>query len=213
MQFGFIFLSRKINRYIEKIRSGYYLGMSLMISLILKDSGIAVGGGLIVYGRPLIKRHPSSSISIGARVVLCSDSRYTALALSQVVKISTIRPGAVIEIGDDVGISGACVIAAQSIFIGEQVLMGANVLIVDTDFHTIDPVRRRFNDAPNQIGCAQVRIETNVFIGTRATVLKGVTIGRDSVVAAGAVVVSGTYPDGCVLAGNPARVIGSVYKK
>lgn len=154
-----------------------------------------------------------SAITIGDRAVLCSDSRYTALSLNHCVKISTIGKDARIEIHDDVGISGACIVASEEIIIGSQVLLGANALIVDTDFHSVSPENRRFNDDPNRIGRAPVRIGTNVFVGAGATILKGVRIDRDSVVAAGAVVIAGDYPPGSILAGNPARVVGSVYRK
>ena len=161
----------------------------------------------------MIDRHPLSTIVIGDRIVLCSDSRYTALALNHRVKISTISAGARVEIGNDVGMSGVCIVCAKLIRIGSEVLIGANVMLIDSDFHPIRPVGRRFSDDVDQIKIAPVIIGDNVFIGTGALILKGVTVGDDAVIAAGSVVTAGTYPAGAILGGNPARVIGSAYDK
>jgi acetyltransferase-like isoleucine patch superfamily enzyme len=179
----------------------------------VQRKGVQLGDGVVFYGKPHISLFPSSKISIGSKTIICSDSDFTALALDHPTKLSTIRADAEIRIGNEVGISGACIVCAEKIDIGSEVLMGANVVIVDTDFHPINPVGRRHSDDVTQIGVAPVFIGDNVFIGTKATILKGVSIGKDSVIAAGAVVATGDYPQGSILAGNPARVIGSVYKK
>jgi acetyltransferase-like isoleucine patch superfamily enzyme len=81
--------------------------------------------------------------------------------------------------------------------------------VVDTDFHPIAAAGRRYNNRPEDIGCAPVRIGRNVFLGTGSVVLKGVTIGDNAVVGAGAVVVS-DVPADAIVAGNPARVIGQI---
>jgi len=85
-------------------------------------------------------------------------------------------------------------------------MLGANVTIADTDFHALEPRGRRFNKNPEAIGSAPVRIQDNVFVGTGAYILKGVTIGANSVVGAGSVVTS-SIPADVIAAGNPARVI------
>lgn len=184
-----------------------------LIELILRWRGVVLGAEPRFYGFPLVMRHPGSYIEIGRRVVVCSDARFTALALNHVTKISTVRPEARIVLGDDVGMSGACIVCARSIRIGSEVMMGANVMIMDTDFHPMAPQGRRFSDDIDRIGVAPVDIGDNVFLGAGCTVLKGVRIGADSVVAAAALVVAGDYPAGSILAGNPARIIGSVYSR
>lgn len=94
------------------------------------------------------------------------------------------------------------VISCVAVDIGEECLIGDGVLIVDSDFHHTDPLKRREtpeNDAPVSIG-------DNVWLGSRVTVLKGVSIGRNSVVAAGSVVTR-DVPENTIVAGNPAKVI------
>lgn len=103
--------------------------------------------------------------------------------------------------------NGIRVIAERSeIVIGEACLVGMDVLIVDSDFHDLDP-SKRVTGVPK---FGSVKIGDNVFVGARATILKGVTIGRDSVVGACAVV-SRDVPAGAIVVGNPARVVGNVY--
>lgn len=183
----------------------------------LRRRGVKLGVDVVVYGTPLVLMHENSAIEIGDRVVLCSDSRRTALNLNHPIKISTVAEGALVRIGADTGISGATLVSALSITIGKEVLLGANVMIVDTDFHPIAPLNRRHwgtNDiGTSKIGTSPVIVGDNVFIGADSILLKGVNIGRDSMVAAGSVVVRGDYPDGAILAGNPAKIIGSVYQR
>ena len=172
---------------------------------------LLLGSRIVMYGFPILNFHPDSRVEIGDDVILCSRSHDTALALNHPVKLSTIAAGASLTIGRDSGISGATIVCAKSIRVGAEVLLGANVVIVDTDFHPIAPQNRRHSDDDSRIGVAPVEIGDNVFVGMDAVVLKGARIGRDSVVAARAVVVRGDYPDGAILAGHPAAVIGSVY--
>ena len=163
-----------------------------------------------VYGWPIVSMAEHSRIQIGARSVLCSDSNFTALGVNHPVVIRTLKQGAEIVIGEDTGISGGSICAASSIRIGAGCLLGANVTIADTDFHAVNPVNRRYNNS-DEIAVAPIVIEDNVFIGANAFVLKGVTIGRDSVVGAGAIVVR-DVPPGSVVVGSAAMVKRSVYK-
>src|SRR5678810_1091699 len=96
-------------------------------------------------------------------------------------------------------------------------LISWNVGIADSDFHPIDPAQRHqdalalapyYKNRPPRppIRTAPVRISDNVWIGMNAVILKGVTIGENSVVAAGAVVTKTVEPNR-VVAGNPAVAV------
>lgn len=182
-------------------------------AFVKNNRGASLGERPMFYGLPSIQLHPSSQLHIGNGVVLCSDANFTALALNHRVKISTVRKGACITVGNQVGMSGVCIVSASRISIGSDVLLGANVLIVDTDFHPVSPINRRHSDDVNVILSAPVNIGSNVFVGAGAVILKGVTVGDDSIIAAGAMVTAGEYPQGAIIAGNPARVVGSVYSR
>jgi galactoside O-acetyltransferase len=108
-----------------------------------------------------------------------------------------------ILIGDNVSINNAfSAIAFSKISIGNDVLIGVNCSIIDTDAHEIDP-ERRMGRNPNT---ASVMIDDNVFIGSNVTVLKGIRIGRNSVIGNGSIVTK-DIPDNVIAAGNPARII------
>jgi acetyltransferase-like isoleucine patch superfamily enzyme len=180
---------------------------TFLIQNILRARGVRVGISCSFFGNPIIGLHQGSSISIGKHCSFISRPSMTALGTAHPVILRTLLPGASIVIGDDSGLSGCSICAAQRISIGKGVLLGAEAIIVDTDFHPVYPNRRRAPLA--NAASAAVCIEDDVFIGARVIVLKGVTIGQGSVVGAGAVVTR-SFPPMSVLAGNPAKVIGTV---
>ena len=157
------------------------------------------------YGLPFIRvGGRGSRIVIGRRFVANSKLSRNSFGIIQRVVVRTVGHGAEILIGDNVGISGCTVSAAKSIRIGNNVLVGSGVIISDSDAHPIDPQDRLWGTGG---GCASVVIEDDVFIGARAIILKGVTIGKGSVVGAGAVVAK-SIPPFSIVVGNPAKVIG-----
>ncbi len=98
---------------------------------------------------------------------------------------------------------GTRILVAQEVVIGAGCTFSWDVQILDNDFHTMTV------DGAQQPATAPVRIGDRVWVGTRAVVLKGVTIGSGAVVAAGAVVTRDVPPN-AVVAGVPARVVGQV---
>lgn len=171
--------------------------------------GISVGRRVVFYGRPIIDRHQGSAIIIDERVVLCSLSRYTALGVCRPVIVRTLSKEAIVKIGKNSGLSGVTICAVTSVSIGKDCLIGANVVIFDTDFHPVEPEGRRLSPIV-KAKTIPVFIGDNVFIGANTIISKGVTIGDNSIVGAGSVVVK-DVPPGCIAAGNPAKVIRSLY--
>lgn len=117
-------------------------------------------------------------------------------------------------VGDFTLLNGAIVMAEELIQIGSHCLISWGVGIADSDFHPLDPAQRLidahalapfFKDRPPRpkLKTAPVKIGDNVWIGMNAVILKGVTIGENSVVAAGAVVTK-SVPANTIVAGNPA---------
>lgn len=164
--------------------------------------GVTVGPGCRFYGVARFHRVGRSSIVIGEGCVFRSVPWSNPVGVDRRCMVSAIGSGARVEIGANSGFTGTVVCAAEEIVIGDNVLCGSNVTIVDADWHGLDPAARRGNVGAT----APVRIENDVFIGLGAIVLKGVTIGRGSVVGAGSVVTR-SIPARSIAAGNPARVI------
>lgn len=157
------------------------------------------------YGLPFIRvGGRGSRIVIGKRFVANSKLSRNSFGIIQRVVVRTVGHGSEIRIGDNVGISGCTVSAAKSIRIGNNVLVGSGAIISDSDAHPIDP-RDRLRGGGGE--CSPVVIEDDVFIGARAIILKGVTIGRGSVIGAGSVVAKSIQPYS-IAVGNPVRVVG-----
>lgn len=119
--------------------------------------------------------------------------------------IIVARYGGKISIGTGCGISGTTIYAMNSIKIGENVLIGGNCKIIDNDFHPLH-VSQRINQKVEDIKTRAIEIGDGCFIGANSIILKGCKLGKNCVVGAGSVV-SGTFPDNVILAGNPARII------
>jgi acetyltransferase-like isoleucine patch superfamily enzyme len=159
--------------------------------------GVRLGSDCSFFGRARFLRHPRSRISIGAGCRFRSSHASNLIGVNRPCIISTLIEGAEIEIGPNCGFSGTVVSSAVRIVLGENVRCGANTLITDTDWHMDDP--RSGSNMP-------IAIENGVWLGANATVLKGVTIGRDTVVAAGSMVTK-SLPSGVVAAGVPAKIL------
>ena len=94
---------------------------------------------------------------------------------------------------------GSRMSASDEIIVGDGVMLANGAYVTDSDWHTVYDRMARTDPAPVHIG-------DNVWLGDHATVLKGVTIGENSVVAARAVVTR-DVPANVIVAGNPAKVV------
>jgi acetyltransferase-like isoleucine patch superfamily enzyme len=126
----------------------------------------------------------------------------------------SVEPAGLLEIGDDVTLTGAVFWCAHHIVVGRRVSISYNVMIADSDFHPKDLAQRRLDaeaispagdvNARPAFDCRPVIIEDDVQIGIGAIVLKGVRIGAGARVMPGAVVTR-SVPRGATVQGNPAH--------
>jgi len=164
--------------------------------------GVSLGAGCSFIGRPRFVRHPDSSIMIGSNCRFNSSKDATVLGVNHPCIISTSKTGAKLIIGENCGLTGVSIGSTQKIVIGNNVRIGNNTMIMDTDWHWDDP-----RTGPN----APVEICDNVWLGINVTVTKGVTIGENTFVAAGSIVTK-SLPPNVIAAGIPARVVRSLGK-
>jgi acetyltransferase-like isoleucine patch superfamily enzyme len=120
------------------------------------------------------------------------------------------RPALVI--GDHTVIANSCTIAvARRVEIGRHCMLAADTWIVDSPGHPADPAARLAHLPPRPEDVKPVKIGDNVWIGRACFILPGVTIGEGSVVSAGSVVTN-DVPPYTIVAGYPARKIGTLQR-
>ncbi len=154
--------------------------------------------GYVLAGRrvSIVKRH--AEIHFGRYVSLGDETGIAVVGRSD-------RDRAALWIGAGTYLQARVHLNCQAaVRIGERCSISWDVEIIDTDFHQVVTE----DGSPHQIR-APIVIEDRVWIGARAIILKGVTIGHDSIVGAGAVVTK-SVPPFSLCVGNPARVVRTV---
>lgn len=174
------------------------------IRLMFALHGVHWGRGWHIWGMPIIQRYGGSRICLGDGLMLRSWRTTNPLVPMHPVVLATRSRAARIMVGCNVGMTGTTLVAAERIEIGDNVLIGANCVIVDTDFHPLDPVQRQTD--PLAGAHRPVTIEDDVFIGMQSIILKGVRVGAGSAIGAGSVVTK-DVPAGAIVAGNPAAFV------
>lgn len=184
----------KIYRLIDLLQ--LYIGNLNYIQAYLWE--IKIGSGVKFYGRINFLKSKKSQIIIGNNCTFRSSKTSNWIGIDRPCMISTQEGNnVIIRIGNNSGFSGTVIGAFIGITIGDNVRCGANTLITDSDWHLDDP--RVGEPKP-------VFINDNVWLGVNSVVLKGVTIGKNTVIGANSVVVS-DIPENVIAAGNPCKVI------
>jgi len=157
---------------------------------LLRLRGARIGAKSSIGSRLAVRK--ASSITLGSRVEIEHD-------------VFLKMTGGSLTVGDFTFIGRGCEIdVAQSVTIGAHTLLAPNVFITD---HTHNHARaQRLDEQGSRNG--PVVIGDDAWIGAHAVVLAGVTIGDGAIVGAGAVVTKDVAPY-AIVAGVPARVIGS----
>ena len=166
---------------------------------------IKIGKQSKFFGIPIFRRHPTACVVIGDYCQFRSAEWSNTIGLNHRCVVSASH-GAVITIGNNCGFSGTVIAANESITIGHRVLCGGNCTIVDTDRHPVDSEARARNEVPTS---EPIIIEDDVFLSMNVVVLKGCTIGKNTIVAANSVV-TGSLPANVIAGGVPAKVIRSL---
>lgn len=185
---------------------------SIFAHLWLKFLGVRVGKNCIFHKTPMIQKHPSGEIIIDRNVMINSSQSLYASSMTGRTKLHALSRTSKIIIRSNCGINGSAVISrSKKIEIGKGTIIAGNCIIMDSDFHHISPVENRWQGpgAGDGIDDREINIGEYVWIGLNCIVLKGVSIGRGSVIAAGSVVVN-NIPPMVVAGGIPAKVISHI---
>ncbi len=167
----------------------------------------------IIFGKKLRVRGPLNlkikrgcKLIIGNNLSIVSGLNINPLGrnIESMIRCDDI---AVITIGDNVGMSCISIWSKKSIFIGDNVKLGANVIIMDSDMHSLNYLERRhFSSDSINAKSKKIIINDDVFVGTGSIITKGVEIGERSIIAAGSVVVK-NVPCDQIWGGNPAKFL------
>jgi acetyltransferase-like isoleucine patch superfamily enzyme len=182
--------------------------LAALVTRWLKAQGVVVGKRFVSQIRPFVRLHPGSVISLGDDCAMHNGTGQNVAGVTHTTVLATTTSRARIEIGRNVGLSGAILVAAQSIQVEDDVRFGVNVRVYDNDFHPMD-FHERMRDNQQATQCAPVVIGRGAWIGADALILKGVVIGDFAVVGARSVVTK-SIPRCSVYAGNPARFIKQI---
>ncbi|MBR4324051.1 MAG: acyltransferase [Bacteroidales bacterium] len=202
----------KFFRIVPKLKNKFY---RIWNRLYFKLIGIEYGKNMCVFDKIYVRGY--GKITIGDNFLFTSGEANNPICRNIRGCFSTTTKDSEIIIGDNVGISSACIWAQKSITIGNNVNIGGDCLIMDSDCHLHNYLQRR-RGVSKKIGkdkylemipCAPIVIEDDVWIGARCQILKGVHIGARSIIAAGSVVTK-DVPADCVAAGVPARIIKNI---
>lgn len=197
-----LLIIHKVWNVIDRILSKLYIWFALKINGISCED-------LRSNGRPFFRIHPNGNLFIGHSLRLNNGKRFNVIGYTQPC-VLFVGEGAMLKIGNNVGLSQASIICHYNIEIGNNVKLGGGVKVFDTDFHSLSPDDRldHSRDMLNKKKSA-VKIGNNVFVGAGSIILKAVEIGDNSVVGAGSVVTK-SIPTNQIWAGNPAKFIRSL---
>jgi acetyltransferase-like isoleucine patch superfamily enzyme len=159
--------------------------------------------------RGIIYIYNKGCISFGENVQIISASIYNPIGGENRCYLTTRTKNAKIILGDGARISNSAIYAFESIEIGKNVFIGAGCKIYDSDFHSVI-LEERLETVDTHINSKAVKIHDGVFIGAHSIILKGITMGENSIVGAGSVV-SKDVPPNEIWAGNPARFVKKIH--
>lgn len=193
------FISALYNYQRLQKRKIYYQWTTLAGRFQAFFAGARAGRNIRFYGKPYIQRSISASLIIGNHCVFRSAPTSNMIGVNRPC-ILTVNDKAELVIGDNCGFSGTVIGCFSKITIQSGVRCGANTLITDGDWHPNDP--RCSPPKP-------VYIDKNVWLGVNVIVMKGVSIGENSVIGAGSVVTK-DIPANVIAGGNPCKIIRSI---
>lgn len=193
--FSFIFIN--FFRKNTKRNNGLFLPYKNTVPEIAKDAKIILNGIIALNcnklkgskREALLKMNRGSTITVNGKFNVYYDCDIA------------VFEGGRLTLGGGYMNSGAQIRCSESITIGDDATIARNVIIMDSDYHNIE-----FEDGIKNAQSAPVYIGNHVWIGTNAIILKGVTIGDNTVIAAGAVVTK-DIPANCIAGGVPAKVL------
>lgn len=179
--------------------------LSLKNYFLLKLNKVKFGQNLHIVGKVFVRN--KGNFVIGDNCCFRSGIRENPVGIHHSL-IFDVKPNAIIQIGNNVGISNAVIVSCEKIIIEDDVMIGGSVQIYDSDHHSIN-YEKRLSNFDDDIVTKPIILKRGCFIGVGSIILKGVTIGEKSIVGAGSIVTK-SIPDNEIWAGNPVKFIKKI---
>lgn len=173
----------------------WWLCSGVLVNFLFILLGIQRSGWIQFFGIPIVRISKNSRFAIGINCKFRSSQASNLIGLNRRCSVY-VHQNASLTIGNNCGFSATSIGCFEAISIGNNVRVGANTTITDSDWHASDS--RTHGPKP-------VRIGNDVWVGANVMILKGVSIGNNVIIGAGSVV-STDIPDNCIAVGNPCRV-------
>lgn len=175
-------------------------------------NGVEFKKDIIVMGIPIINVSSGAKFIIGKGFFIKSGRHFNQIGRPH-PSYFTVRYNGVLTIGNNVWMSNIAIVCETAITIKDNVRFGANVVIYDSNFHSLDVAERiLLKEDMSKTIRRPVIIEEGAFIGSHVTILKGITIGKNSIIGAASVVTKSVPPNE-IWGGNPARFIKALNTK
>jgi acetyltransferase-like isoleucine patch superfamily enzyme len=173
-----------------------------------RAKSIEFGPGLVVNGKIFLTIGKMARVSIGKNLTINSGGGDNPISRNICSQLA-VEEKAILTIGDNCGFSSVCIWSHLKIEIGNNVRIGADSIILDSDAHSLVFLDRRCaHEDLNKKISLPIMIGDDVLIGARCIILKGVSIGARSIIGAGCVLTK-NVPEDSIAFGNPAKIVPS----
>jgi acetyltransferase-like isoleucine patch superfamily enzyme len=191
------------------VKNRFYKGYSKIVTYIKLYGNGVIFKNFNTNGIPYIMVSRRGFFRIGKHFIINNELHGNPIGRPQKC-IFFVDKGAKLTIGNNVGMSSTAIVCHINISIADNVKIGGGTCIYDTDFHSLNSKYREINnmDKFHKVNKPIIICE-NVFVGSNSTILKGVTIGRNSIIGACSVVTK-NIPDNEIWGGNPARFLKKI---
>jgi acetyltransferase-like isoleucine patch superfamily enzyme len=182
----------------------------LLIFIFLKSKGVTFQYGKVnLHGIQIINKFPGFKIILSNYVTIISNTKFNYAGINHKTIISTLSKDSSIIIGKYSGLSGASIVSAKKIEIGNNVGLGVNVNIWDTDFHPLNGSKRLKQGGISDAKSEEFLIGDNVWISANSTILKGTVIGSNTSVSTFSLV-NKKFGSNLLIGCIPAKIIKAI---
>lgn len=175
-----------------------------VMTLKYRNTGLSIKN-IRTIGLPYVETRGAGKIIQEGMLKMVNGAKYATLGNPRRCKF-LVYDNARLVFKGDVSMSNTVIVASCRIEVGDNVMIGGGVTIIDTDFHTMDYSRWNTPYDEMEMKRQPVCIGNNVFIGMESLIMKGVNIGNNAIIAARSVVIN-DVPENAIVGGNPAKII------